>query len=98
MAGRFEFVGQYVLFEVIRFKVHSWLPYLHTGLYSSFSNLEPWNCEPEKFFVSISSVRSPSQILGSLLDGTLFESIHVPVAKPQYLQTVQSSSLSNLEP
>ena len=27
--------------QVVRFKVHSWLTYLHTGLCSSFSNLEP---------------------------------------------------------
>jgi hypothetical protein len=81
--------------EVIRFKVHGWLPYLHTGLCSSFSNLEPWNCEPEKFLVSVSSVSSHLQILASLLNGTLSESIHAPVARPQYLQTVQSSSLSN---
>ena len=31
----------FVTTQVVRFKVHSWLPYLHTGLYSSFSNLEP---------------------------------------------------------
>ncbi len=84
--------------QVVRFTVHGWLTYPHTCLCSSFSNLEPWNCEPEKFLVSASSVRNPSQILASLLDGTLFESIHVPVAKPQYLSRqggIQSSSLSN---
>ena len=91
-------LGDMYFSEVIRFKVHGWLPYLHTGLCSSFFNLEPWNCEPEKFLVSVSSGHSPSQVLASLLDGTLFESIHVPVAKPQYLQTVQSSLLPNHEP
>ena len=85
-------------FRVHGCRVHGWLPYLHTGLCSSFFNLEPWNFEPEKFFVSVSSARSPSQILASLSDGILSESIHAPVAKPQYLQTVQSSSLSNPEP
>jgi hypothetical protein len=30
--------------------------------------------------------------------GTLSESIRVPVAKPQYLQTAQSSLIFNLEP
>ena len=76
--------------QVVRFTVHGWLTYPHTCLCSSFSNLEPWNCEPEKFLVSASSVRSPSQILTSLLDGTLFESIHVPVVRPWGLSALSS--------
>jgi hypothetical protein len=48
--------------------------------------------------VSVSSARNPSQFLASLLDDTLSELIRAPIAKPQYPQTVQSSSLLNLEP
>ncbi len=36
----FDSLGDMFSSGVIRFKVHSWLPYLHTGLCSSFSN--PW--------------------------------------------------------
>ncbi len=48
--------------------------------------------------VSVSLAHSPSQILASLSDGTLSESIRVPVAKLQYLSRqggIQSSSLPN---
>ncbi len=71
----------------------SLLVYIHC-----FITLNLGTVNLESCLASVSSAHSPSQIPASLSDGILSESIRVPVAKPQYLQNVQSSSLSSPEP
>ena len=74
------FIRYSVTTQVVRFTVGFFiflLVYIHRFITLNLGTVNLKSC-----LVSVSSAHSPSQILASLSDGTLSESIRVPVVRP----------------